>query len=122
MAEETDRGNIVSLLGYSSIGFDKTKTEAFEDLRAEQSSLLTRIKEMVRLFNDLKDKEIDDDDLGVTATLQAFTESREELIDSLIGWYQKSGRQIVENVDIRSKRRVERVHNFLEGAKRQMYV
>ena len=71
MSEAADKGNIVSLLGYSSIGFEKTKTEAFEDLRAEQISLSTRIKEMVRLFNDLKDKEIEDEDLDVTATMQA---------------------------------------------------
>ena len=120
MAESSDKGNTVSLLGYSSIGFEKTRTEAFEDLRAEQASLTTRIGEMVRLFNDLKDKDFEGEELNASSTLQAFTESREELIDSLIGWYQKSGRQIAENVDVRSKQRVKRVHDFLEGAKRQI--
>ena len=115
MAKAADSFN-----SYSGIGFQTTLTPAFEDLKAEQASFSTRIQELVKLFNDLKDKPVDADDLDLTTTLQAFTESREDFMDSLRRWYARSGEAIVNHIDANSKRRVKRVHDFLEGVKRKL--
>ena len=111
-----------SFLAYSSIGFEKTCTEAFDDLKAEQISLSTRVDGIVSLYNELRAKL--EGGLPLNASLRTslsqYTEAREDLIDSISTWYEKSGLAIVANVDLRSKRRVKRVHDFVENMKREL--
>ena len=56
----------------SSIGFSKTVTEAFADLRNEQAALSTRAKEIVKMYGELKEK--DAEDLEVTTEMQEYCE------------------------------------------------
>ena len=61
----------------SSIGFGRTLTEAFIDLRNEQLVLSIRTKEIAKLYGELKDK--DAEDLEVSTAMQDYCEGREAL-------------------------------------------
>ena len=64
-----------SFLAYSSIGFEKTRTEAFDDLKAEQLTLSTKVDEIVQQYDDLKDRIEDDKTVNTSSVLQTFTAS-----------------------------------------------
>ena len=115
-------GEPASFLAYSSIGFEKTCTEAFDDLKAEQISLSTRVDGIVGLFYDLRAKIDGGQELNASlrTSLSQYSEAREDLVDAIMIWYEKSGITIAENVDPRSKRRVKRVHDFVENMKREL--
>ena len=82
-----DAGNVSSM---SSIGLGKTMTEAFSDLRIEQGTISMRAKEMIRLYEELKGKEDDADDLEVTTEMQEYCEGREALFEAIRDWYKRS--------------------------------
>ena len=72
----------------SSVGFGRTLTEAFIDLRNEQRTLSTKSKEIVRLYEELRVK--DAEDLEVTTEMQEYCEGREALFDDIKDWYRRS--------------------------------
>jgi len=111
-----------SVLGYSSIGFEKTCTEAFDDLKAEQRTISTKVVEIVKLYKELKGKveEGEELDASLRTELSLYSDAREDLVDSIMGWYERSGRAIAMNVDSLSKRHVGRVHDFVENMKRDL--
>ena len=121
-----DKAEASSLLGYSSIGFEKTCTEAFDDLKAEQRAISTKVVEIGKLYRELKGKveegeaEGEELDASLRTELSLYSEAREDLVDTIMGWYEKSGRTIATNVDSMSKRRVGRVHDFVESMKRDL--
>ena len=67
----------------SSIGFSKTVTEAFSDLRIEQGTLSLRAKEIIKMYEELKEKEKEADDLEITTEMQEYCEGREVLFDAV---------------------------------------
>ena len=94
----------------SSIGFSKTVTEAFSDLRIEQGTLSLRAKEIIKMYEELKEK--DAEDLEVTTEMQEYCEGREALFDAIREWYKRSGKQIADFPDSRTEGRIKRVHEF----------
>ena len=115
-------GDVSSFLTYSSIGFEKTCTEAFDDLKAEQTSIGTRVTEIVKLYRELNVKVMKGQELDASLRTSMFqyTEAREDVIYALKSWYEKGGRAIAANVDSMAKRRVKRVHDFVESMKRDL--
>ena len=105
-----DKAEAPSFLGYSSIGFEKTCTEAFDDLKAEQRMISTKVVEIGKLYKELKGKveegEADGEELDASlrTELSLYSEAREDLVDAIMRWYERSGRAIVTNVDSISKR------------------
>ena len=104
----------------SSIGFSKTMTEAFADLRNEQAALSTRAKEIVKMYEELKGK--DAEDLEVTTEMQEYCEGREALFDAIREWYKKSGEQIADFQDSRTEGRIKRVHDFFDRIRAMLRV
>ena len=104
----------------SSIGLGKTMTEAFSDLRIEQGTISMRAKEVIRLFEELKAKEEDADDLEVTTEMQEFCEVREALFDAIRDWYKRSGEQIADHPDSRTEDRIRRVHVFFNRIREKL--
>ena len=102
----------------SSIGFGRTLTEAFIDLRNEQRVLSTKAKEIVKSYKELKGK--DPEDLEVTTEMQEYCEGREAFFDDIKDWYRRSGEQLADFPDHRTEVRIERVHDFLERVKGQL--
>ena len=82
----------------------------------------TRVDGTVSLYNELRAKLEGGMPLNASlrTSLSQYTEAREDLIDAISTWYEKSGIAIVANVDPRSKRRVKRVHDFVENMKREL--
>ena len=50
----------------------------------------------------------------------AIFRGEEDLVYAIMAWYDKSGRAIAANVDQHSKRRVGRVHDFVESMKKEL--
>ena len=96
----------------SSIGFGRTMTEAFVELKNEQSALATRAKGIVRAYEELKDK--DAEDLEVATEMQDYCDCREALLDDIRSWYRRSGEKIADHPDQRTEVRIKRVHDFFE--------
>ena len=70
-----DAGNVSTM---SSIGLSKTVTEAFADLRIEQGTISMRAKEVIKMYEELRAKEGDADDLEVTTEMQEYCEGSSE--------------------------------------------
>ena len=113
---------------YSAIGFGKSLTEAFSDLRAEQDRIVNCLKATVRTFRRLKAKEGEEDeddedeefkDLSDSVATSRYCEDRERLLDSLRQWVFDSAYQIGENfVDSgKDAERIQRILDFVNKAK-----
>ena len=93
-------------------GFEKTCTDAFD-------AIATHIPEIVRTYNELKD-EPDYTRAILYMKKQHFCEAREDVIDSLRIWYEKSGQMIATYPDERTEKRIRKVHELLETAKEEL--
>ena len=113
-----DAAAAANVLTVPSIGFGRTLTAAFIELRNEQFVLATRAKEITKLYEELKDK--DAEDLEVTTEMQDYCEGREALFDDIRDWYRRSGERIADCPDQRTEIRIKRVHDYFERIRRQL--
>ena len=111
-----DAGNVSSM---SSIGLGKTMTEAFADLRVEQGTISTRAKELIKMYEELKGRE-DEDDLEVTTEMQEYCEGRQALFDSIRDWYKRSGEHVADHQDNRTEDRIRRIHVFFNKIREKL--
>ena len=112
-----DAGNVSSM---SSIGLGKTMTEAFADLRVEQGTISLRAKELIKLYEELKGKEDQAEDLEITTEMQEYCEGRQALFDAIRDWYRRSGEQIADHPDNRTEDRMRRVHVFFNRIREKL--
>ena len=78
---------------YLAIGFGRSMTEAFDELRTEQDRIVNCLKATVRMFRRLKKKEGEEEeaeeeedefkDLSESIATYRYCEDRERLMDSL---------------------------------------
>ena len=95
-------------------------TEAFADLRIEQGTISMRAKEVIRMYEELKGKEDEADDLEVTTEMQEYCEGRQALFDAIRDWYRRSGEQIADYPDGRTEDRIRRVHVFFNKIREKL--
>ena len=110
---------------YSAIGFGRSMTEAFDELRTEQDRIVKCLKATIRTFRKLKTKgeeeEEDEDefkDLSESIETSRYCEDRERLMDSLRQWTFDSAFQISENfVDAeKDAERIQRILDFVKNS------
>ena len=111
---------------YSAIGFGRSMTEAFDELRTEQDRIVKCLKATVRTFRKLKtrgeeEEEEEDEfkDLSESIATSRYCEDRERLMDSLRQWTFDSAFQIGDNfVDAeKDAERIQRILDFVNSAK-----
>ena len=111
---------------YSAIGFGRSMTEAFDELRTEQDRIVKCLKATVRTYRKLKtrgeeEEEEEDEfkDLSESIATTRYCEDRERLMDSLRQWTFDSAFQIGENfVDAeKDAERIQRILDFVNSAK-----
>ena len=90
--ENADASLRSTMIGdYSAIGFGRSMTEAFDDLRTEQDRIVKCLKATVRTFRKLKtrgngeEEEEEDEfkDLSESIATSRYCEDRERLFDSM---------------------------------------
>ena len=110
---------------YSAIGFGRSMTEAFDELRTEQDRIVKCLKATIRTFRKLKTKgeeeEEEDEfrDLSESIETSRYCEDRERLMDSLRQWTFDSAFQISENFMDAEKdaERIQRILDFVNKSK-----
>ena len=90
----------LNISGASSINascFNSTRDEAYDDLRVIQAVVMTRIQEIIKIFDEIKVRgEEGEEQLDASLRRLSYNEAREEVIDELKKWYAKSGLTIRE--------------------------
>ena len=113
---------------YSAIGFGKSMTEAFDELRTEQDRIVACLKSTIRTFRELKKKEDQEEeeededefkDLSDSIATSRYCEDRERIMDSLRQWTFDAAYQISDNyVDAeKDADRIQRILDFVNKAK-----
>ena len=98
--------------------FNSTKEEAYDDLRALKIAATTKVQEVVRLFNDLKD--LPDEGMESLATSQRkddYNMARSEVIEELQSWYVKTGEVVRQKPGTRPEMKVRAAHRFMRQVK-----
>ena len=105
---------------YSAIGFGRSMTEAFDELRTEQDRIVKCLKATVRTFRKLKSKDREEEeeeedefkDLSESIATSRYCEDRERLLDSLRQWTFDSAFQIGDNF-VDAEKDAERIKRIL---------
>ena len=106
---------VLNLSGASTINasiFNATREEAYDDLRAMKMAATTKVQEVVRLYEELK--EIPDDgieNLDTASKIDDFNEARGEVMADLKLWYVKTGEVIREKPGSDPELKVKAAHN-----------
>ena len=80
--------------------FNGTNDEAYDDLRALQHAASNKVREVSRLYAELKDLEDDNpDQVDVLMRKETYNELREGAIDAVREWYVKTGETIRESLE-----------------------
>ena len=110
--------NISSASAINASCFNQTTNEAYDDLRAIQSKITTKIEEVKRLYEELKPLEDrGEESLDLTMRMTAFNEARADALDDLENWYLRSGSTICEQPGKRPMLKIIGTHKFLKCAK-----
>ena len=110
--------NISSASAINASCFNATTNEAYDDLRAVQSKLSTKIEEVRRIFEELKPSEDKgEESLDPNMRIAAYNEARADVLDELDTWYLNSGRTIAEQPGKRPMLKIAGTHKFLKCAK-----
>ena len=82
--------------------FNGTSDEAYDDLRALQQAASNKVREVLRLYTELKDlKDDSPDQVDVLMRKETYNELREGAIDAVREWYVKTGETIRERPGMR---------------------
>ena len=124
-AESSLRSTMIG--DYSAIGFGKSMTEAFDELRTEQDRIVACLKSTIRTFRELKKKDGQEEegeedefkDLSESIATSRYCEDRERIMDSLRQWTFDAAYQISDNyVDAeKDADRIQRILDFINKAK-----
>ena len=98
--------------------FNSTTNEAYDDLRAIQAKITTRIEEIKRLYEELEPSERQgEESLELSMKRIAYNEARAEVMDELVSWYLSSGSTIAEQPGNRPLLKITGTHTYLKCAK-----
>merc|ERR1739842_65070 len=98
--------------------FNATKEDAYDDLRAMKTAVTMKIKEVVRLYEELKDitdegtKDLDEDSRKIDYDL-----ARTEVMGDLQNWYVTTGETIREKPGMKPAMKVKAAHAYMKKAK-----
>ena len=110
--------NISSASAINASCFNATTNEAYDDLRAIQSKITTKIGEVRKIYEELKPSEDQgEEDLELNMKLNSYNEARAEILDDLGAWYLRSGQTINEQPGNRPLLKIVGTHKFLKCAK-----
>ena len=104
----------------SAIGLESTLTEEFQELKAFQAEVAHQVDRVVDYFDRVKDIVVDELKNGSgqrLLDLETFDEERHAAVDLLRSYYEKTAVAVQFYVDERSKRRVKKIHRFVNVMK-----
>ena len=119
-----DESKMASALNFSSASaidasvFNATKDEAYDDLRASKLAATTRVQEIVRLYNELKDTSDEGiENLETLSKKDDYNMARSEAIGELQRWYVKMGEVIREKPGTKPAMKIKAAHKFMKKVK-----
>ena len=102
----------------SAIGLESTLTEEFQELKAFQAEVAHQVDRVVDYFDRVKDIVVDELKNGSgqrLLDLETFDEERHTAVDLLRSYYEKTAVAVQFHVDERTKRRVKKIHRFVNN-------
>ena len=100
----------------SAIGLESTLTEEFQELKAYQVEVAHQVEKVVDYYGRVKDFVIDELQNGSgqkLIELETFDEERHAAVEMLMDYHEKTAVAVRAYVDERSRRRVKKIHRFI---------
>ena len=104
----------------SAIGLESTMMEEFQELKAYQVEVSNQIDRVVEYYDRVKDIVIDELQNGSgqrLIELETFDEERHAAVEMLQSYYVKTAVAVRVHVDEKSRRRVKKIHRFINMMK-----
>ena len=111
---------VSSASAISAIGLESTMTKEFQELKALQSEVSNQVDRVVDYYERVKDMVVDETQNGSgqqLIDLETFDEERHAAVEILLSYYSKTAAAVRLHVDAKSRKRVKKIHRFVNMMK-----